>query len=132
MIYGSFSDSELHDLRNVVNATIAGLQPHLAEFDSIAVRGVSGIVVGAPVALALGRPLVVIRKPTENAHSSRHVNTGQIGAQYVFLDDFVASGATRKAVADAISQAGGPDNPYATYEYETGDWTIHRSPVTAY
>ena len=133
MIYHGRSDRhELADLRDVVNATIAGLQPHLTEFNSIAVRGVSGIVVGAPVALALGKPLVVIRKPTENAHTSRHANTGQIGARYVFLDDFVASGKTRKAVADAIADAGGPTCPYATYEYESGTWTVHHGPVTAY
>src|SRR5690348_787048 len=34
------NEHELTDLRDTVNAVIAGLQPRLAEFDSIAVRGV--------------------------------------------------------------------------------------------
>jgi adenine/guanine phosphoribosyltransferase-like PRPP-binding protein len=126
MIYDSLDIGlELDDLRDVVNAVIAGLQPHLAGFDSIAVRGVSGIVVGAPVALALGKPLVVVRKPTDNAHSRRHVNVAQAGARYVFLDDFVSTGTTRDAVTAGIADAGGPSGPYATYEYMHNRWTVH-------
>src|ERR1039458_1948602 len=95
MIYGG--QSGLSDLEQFVDRAIADIGPRLHEWDSIVVRGVSGIVVGAPVALALDKPLVIVRKPDEPHHACDHkmiVNYLAMGQRCLFLDDFVDSGRT--------------------------------------
>ena len=92
------------DLLATVDRAIMELTPHLGEFDSIAVRGVSGLIVGSPVALHLGKPLVVARKPSEIAHSSGVSNDRNAGRRYVILDDFVSSGATVSEITYTMTQ----------------------------
>lgn len=92
-----------------VSRAVFTLTPHLDRFDSIAVRGISGLLIGAPVSLQLGKVLVVIRKE-DGSHSSRPVEQmGRMGHRVLFLDDFVSTGDTRAAVLDAI----GEEDPYA-------------------
>ena len=92
------------DLLATVDRAIMELTPHLGEFDSIAVRGVSGLIVGSPVALHLGKPLVVARKPSEIAHSSGVSNDRHAGKHYVILDDFVSTGATVNEITYTMSR----------------------------
>lgn len=87
-----------HDLRETVDYAVRDLTPLIAGFDSIAVRGVSGLLVGSPVALALGKPLAVVRKPSEVAHASGIVNRAHAGNSYIVIDDFVSSGATVREI----------------------------------
>lgn len=118
MIYDS--QGSLDDLAEKVRATTEALKPHRKQWDSIAVRGMSGALVGAPVSLRLRLPLVVIRKPGENAHSSSTVvNARNVGKRVLFLDDFVGTGATRTAVRQAVENLGG--SLVAQYEY-THPW----------
>lgn len=105
MIYDS---NDFSDLRPIVNQAIKTLRKHRDEFDIIAVRGVSGITVGSPVALMLDKQLVVIRKPDESSHSAGMpagigYNSDGTPHRYIFLDDFIASGATRNAVKQDIA-----------------------------
>jgi len=109
--------NSLVDLNENVALSIRNLQPHVAEFDVIAVTGISGLVVGAPVAVALKKPLVVVRKDGERSHAMAEHNFETYGpvvgghmmlAQRVlWLDDFEASGKTRRRVEDAIKGYGG-------------------------
>lgn len=62
MIYGG--KEGFADLNEVVREGVKDLSPHRFDFDSIAVSGTSGIAVGAPLAVMLDKPLVVIRKDT--------------------------------------------------------------------
>lgn len=116
----------LSDLANEVRQATAGLRPHRKEFDSIVVCGLSGIfrsaksrritqerhvAVGAPVSLRLNRPLVVVRKPADTHRTGftfdgyRLVeNWHHAGKRYVWLDDFVAGGTTRKIVEDFLDE----------------------------
>jgi orotate phosphoribosyltransferase len=94
----------LNDLPSEVEKTVENLRNHVDEFDSIVVTGVSGLVVGSPVALALGKSLVIVRKMTEDCHDGNQVvNAANIGERALFLDDFVSEGNTRRKVQDAIS-----------------------------
>lgn len=104
MIYTNNHGGTLEDLADVVNAAVLTLRPKKKYFDSIVVRGVSGMIVGSPVALKLKKPLVVIRKPNENSHSGNSlvVNLKNIGSQWLFLDDFIVSGATKQRCIEAI------------------------------
>lgn len=122
MIYGSVKPgacASLDDLKAAVDKTVTYLRRHKDKFDFIAVRGVSGLVVGAPASLRLNKPLVVVRKPGEGQHSySSLVNGKHAKGRYVFLDDFVSGGETRQAV-----QAGLPTCTYAgTYLYHDKGW----------
>lgn len=108
MIYHSGSH-DLDGLPEIVETAVATLKPHKQKFDSIAVIGVSGLVVGSPVALALGKPLVIVRKPdtTERSHSyGAPVNMKHVGKRALFLDDFIASGSTRENVSRVVREAG--------------------------
>lgn len=106
------------DLKDTVERAIATLTPHAHLFASIAVRGVSGMIVGAPVSIALGKPLVVIRKDTESSHGFPLSGKRLAGGSYLFLDDFVSFGKTRKIVRRAMQ-----DDTNAVY---AGSYLYHR------
>lgn len=86
----------LSDLPTVVRQTVDALAPHADEFDSIAVQGTSGLVIGAPVALGMRKPLVIVREDAElQCHHSKDVeNARNAGERVLFLDDQISSGAT--------------------------------------
>lgn len=130
MIYSGRSTNfyNLEDLATIVAATVLNLQPHLRKFDFIVVQGMSGVLVGAPVSLMLGKPLVVVRKPGEPCH---HVHSGHqsriLGAEGIkgyrrglFLDDFIAGGNTRDRCRRAINER--EALLVAIYTYETHRW----------
>lgn len=133
MIYNS-SYKGLDDLGEAVERTVKALSEHLDKFDFIAVRGCSGMLVGAPVSLAIGKPLVVARKPTEDSHSwsGKLINDAHAHGRYIFLDDFISSGATERAVIQAIEEARKNDWQKCEYvgsyeycsgwEYDTGSY----------
>lgn len=99
--YNSF-----RDLAKTVRASVEKIAPHVADFDSIIVTGVSGAAVGFPVALALGVPIAVLRKGTEDTHGSpgEIVGRGDLGERVLFLDDFVSQGTTRATVIRAVEK----------------------------
>lgn len=104
MIYGGHT-YHLDDLGQTVTATVKGLKPHSDKFDFIVVTGVSGIIVGAPVAVALDVPLVVIRKTTEKCHDEQDVvNYAMAKGRWLFLDDFISLGTTIEHVQDRMSK----------------------------
>jgi adenine/guanine phosphoribosyltransferase-like PRPP-binding protein len=76
------------------------------KFDAIAFRGMSGALVAAPLALAIKKTLIMVRKPEDEKarHSTRAVE-GDRGAQsFVIVDDFVSSGTTMKTMLRAIKK----------------------------
>lgn len=97
---GHFADLEL-----VVRDAVKALRPYVDKFDSVVVTGVSGCVVGGPVALALKKPLVVVRKENDGSHSEHRglvVGHLDLGTRACFVDDMVCSGSTRRKVQEAI------------------------------
>src|SRR5580693_2129643 len=86
----------LSDLPTVVRQTADALAPHAGEFDSIAVQGTSGLLLGAPVALVMHKPLVIVRPDGDVRcwHSSEVENAANAGRNVLFLDDQISSGAT--------------------------------------
>ncbi len=113
------------DLERVVRRTTRDLRPHLDEFDAIAVTGVSGDSVGFPVALRLRKPIVSVRKESGQHHQWDGGDVaGYQGlpenARVLFLDDFVASGATRGRVERALGQLKG--NPRLVGQYMYHGW----------
>jgi hypothetical protein len=72
-------------------------------FDTVAVRGVSGLLIGIPIADRLDKRLCVIRKPAEGTHSHHAVEGEPIG-RYLILDDFVVSGETVKTIVETMRE----------------------------
>lgn len=119
MVYGS--DSSHHTLDDTVRKTLRGLRKHSAEFDTIAVRGVSGLIVGAPVSLILKKELAVVRKSEDDSHDGTNpVNYSALKRRCLFLDDFIASGNTRYAVEAEVKQSGGELVAQFLYQYDEG------------
>jgi adenine/guanine phosphoribosyltransferase-like PRPP-binding protein len=112
----------LDDMQAVVAQTVMDLRLHADEFDFIAVRGSSGMLVGAPVSLALDKPLVVVRKPDEKSHqrSGDVINWHRAHGRFIFLDDMVASGRTREEVLKGLK--GHRASYVATYLYHPHRW----------
>jgi adenine/guanine phosphoribosyltransferase-like PRPP-binding protein len=76
---------------------------HLVDlnFDTIIGTGMSGTLVVPRLAADLDVYWAVIRKPNVDSHSSKRVE-GRVGKRWVFVDDFVSSGATYQRVRNAV------------------------------
>jgi orotate phosphoribosyltransferase-like protein len=53
----------------------------------------------------MGKKFVLIRKETDDSHHGKGRLLGQLGERWIFVDDFVASGHTRKRVIEKITEA---------------------------
>ena len=92
------------------------------EFDVIAGAESRGFIFGAPLAYALGKPFVLVRKkgklPCEtvstkydleygSAEIEMHADSIKPGQKVVIVDDLIATGGTIEASAKLIEQLGG-------------------------
>lgn len=126
MIYHDGS-SDFHGLERVVRQTTADLREIRDEFDAIIVTGVSGLVVGSPVALRLRKPLLVLRKPSTEEESHGYGNELLNWAavrgterRVVFLDDFISMGDTFHRCVDAVENIRTKGQLVAEYTYKHG------------
>jgi orotate phosphoribosyltransferase len=67
------------------------------KFDGFVVCGISGIVMGSILARSLKKDLVIVRS-TNDCHSPSMVENYKTSRRYIFLDDFICSGATFRKV----------------------------------
>ncbi len=75
------------------------------QYDSIIVTGISGILVGSPVALLLNKPLVILRKDEDRHHNGCiAINEVRMGKRCLWLDDFIACGHTERRVWDFLDE----------------------------
>jgi adenine/guanine phosphoribosyltransferase-like PRPP-binding protein len=75
------------------------------EFDAIACRGVSGLLIAPIVAMRLNKALIVVRKSTSDSHSCYLVEGDHGAKRYLILDDFIDSGDTVRATIERIYEA---------------------------
>lgn len=92
------------------------------KFQLVAVSGYSAAMMGAIIAQAMGKRLVVVRKPTEtsktgHSHSHRIIN-GCLKEKdaAIFIDDLVSSGNTLNYVTKELQQDGIKMRGYVTYQ----------------
>ena len=112
----------LDGLDTCVRETTKHLRKHRSEFDSIVVTGMSGVVVGVPVSMRLRKPLVIVRKASDNSHHGcgKLINETKLGRRALFLDDFVAGGKTRASVIKALQER--HVRVVAQYEYQVHEY----------
>lgn len=88
------------------------------KYDALVVPGdLSGVVMGAPLALALRKPLVIVRlHANQCARHSKHIIGEVAGKRLLYVDDQISSGKTFSAVRDAVVAHGGQVDH--SYEYQ--------------
>ena len=100
------------------------------EYDTMIGIGLSGTLVVPLIARAMGKNFAIVRKPNDSNHRERAVE-GYVGESWIFVDDFVSSGATLERVKAEIKnlQAGQPygwdafETKYiGTYQYARGNF----------
>lgn len=94
------------------------------DFDTFVVRGMSGAIAGGILARSLKKNLFVIRKESDNSHDGSPA-FGTMGSRWVFLDDFVSSGATFFEVWDFIQKEFGTEHDY---DASLGGWVTLDTP----
>ena len=75
------------------------------DFDTMVGTGFSGGVIIPALALAMGKKFVLIRKDTDDSHHGKGRLLGELGQRWIFVDDFVSSGATRTRVIEKMNNA---------------------------
>lgn len=89
------------ELRNNIEQAAHDLKKQGYKFDAIAFRGMSGALLAAPLALALDKTMILVRKG-EDSHSMYKIE-GDIGAQkYLIVDDFIGTGTTVRTIIEEI------------------------------
>lgn len=88
----------LHHVIETAKKALAGV-----DFDTMVGTGFSGGIVIPALALALGKKFVLIRKDTDDSHHGRGQLLGECGARWIFVDDFVSSGRTRRRVIERLT-----------------------------
>jgi len=99
------------------------------DFDTIAVCGVSGLLLGPILAYEMGKRLVVVRKKDDSSHSCSMIE-GYCGDKYVIVDDLIASGATvnliRQHLASGLATNGSPPECVGFYGYYDTAYYLER------
>lgn len=87
-------------LQTYINYAVEALRGW--DFDSIAFRGMSGALIGPPVALRMNKDMIMVRKESDDTHSPFPVEGRSNINKYVILDDFASSGNTVRQIRKAI------------------------------
>lgn len=90
------------------------LIPDSIEYDTMIGRGLSGALIIPRLATLLGKAYAIVRKDSDSSHSGNEIE-GSIGERWVFVDEFVATGATRLATVNAVQNYVDTWNQRASY-----------------
>lgn len=96
-----YMDDAVFNLPEVIDTAkerLAGV-----DFDTMVGTGFSGGIVIPSLALAMGKKFVLIRKDTDDSHHGKGKMVGDLGERWIFVDDFVSSGKTRKRVIEKLT-----------------------------
>lgn len=98
-----YMDHALFNLSDVIETAQIRLAD--VEFDTLVGTGFSGGIVIPSLALAMDKKFILIRKETDDSHHGKGRVCGALGRRWIFVDDFVSSGATRKRVIRKVDEA---------------------------
>lgn len=125
-----YMDNAVFDLVDVLKEAVEELTPHFDEFDTLVGTGFSGALVIPALALKLGKDFVLIRKEDDDSHHGGGELVGRLGRRWIFVDDFSATGQTRRRVTQKIEETakinGFETTHVANYFYEQ---MVHYWPV---
>lgn len=72
------------------------------DFDAIAFTGFSGALIAPILALRLGKQMLLIRKSSDNTHSSFRVEGDIAAEKFIIIDDCISSGSTIHRILNDI------------------------------
>lgn len=84
------------------NITAAKKKLKDLDFDAFAVSGNSGTLMGGALSVILKKKLILVRKSSDNSHSSYTIEGDDTITNFIFLDDQIATGATKERVVTAV------------------------------
>ena len=98
-VYGSFDKERRKTIVATVVRELKGV-----DFDALAVRGVSGLIMAPIVAYLLNKHVIVVRKEKteEFSHASQRVESPIATGKYIVFDDFTGSGKTAKEIMKQV------------------------------
>lgn len=100
---------------------------HGVKYDTLVGTGLSGSLVVPTLARAFNVHWAIVRK-NDGSHSGNSFE-GEIGQRWLFVDDFIDSGATANRVKDIIAvtarQNGHTTEYVGTYEYQRIWWSMY-------
>lgn len=94
-------------LSSVVNRLAKKIRDSGLKYDFIACRGTSGLLVAGPLALALKKKIVVIRKEKKATHGRLTEYLGDVLSKCIVVDDLIDTGVTMRIVCRRIKDEGG-------------------------
>lgn len=95
---------KVEKFEKVISTSSYLINKEFKNFDTIAVRGNSGLLVGAPLALHLKKDLIIVRKDTEKSHSDCMVEGWGINQRILIVDDFIESGNTIDYIYEYVGE----------------------------
>lgn len=115
----SYMDTAVFDLEKVLRRAKKDLID--VDFDTIVGTGFSGGIVIPSLALRLKKKFVLIRKEGDDSHHGGGRLLGELGQRWIFVDDFISGGNTRRRViqkvADAVAREGAETTFVGQYMY---------------
>ena len=115
---------------------VKDLTPHKGKFSTIVCTGISGMLIGIPLAQELNKHIMVLRKEGEQRHSGSDWEGTHPGEGYnipgyqkwnaLWVDDFVESGATEDRVILATDEVNGVLVGRYLYNRHTGSYPNSR------
>jgi adenine/guanine phosphoribosyltransferase-like PRPP-binding protein len=102
----SYLDTFLHPQEGAkyIDKAIKILSKYDDQYDSIAFMGMSGALFGPELSRRLNKHLIMVRKSTNDTHSSSLVEGYYKGKNYIIVDDFIASGKTVRNIRKRIKK----------------------------
>lgn len=108
-----YMDKALFDLESVIRTARKDLRD--ADFDTLVGTGFSGGVVIPALARSMGKRFALLRKETDDSHHGSGRLLGDIGKRWIFVDDFVSSGATFRRLSEKVAAACTLEDHVSTY-----------------
>lgn len=95
--------------KDIINVTVRRLRYYKNKklFDTVVLRGLSGLMIGPEVCSRLNVPMIVVRK-SDMTHGNRNLEVSKYtedGFRYLILDDFICTGTTVKEIVSAVNKS---------------------------
>lgn len=92
-------------LKDHIKSTVEYLRKSDLTYDTIAFCGMSGALIAPPVAVKLGKDLLMVRKDSDDRHSCYHVLGNTETKNYIIVDDLISSGKTLRHIINKIENS---------------------------